>query len=160
MVFQLVLDICGTKCKLENGLKALDFLDVNIDSMSNWLTKVEQNLDKIEDTQLPKKNLEDQIIFLKVRFITILFILVLINIYIFLCILYQHTLEIDCENWEKVKNLIDTHCSEFKSLKDPLCEDDIYRERFDIISNRYKLVLNRLRNNLTQLEVSLIILHY
>lgn len=67
----MVLDIFDIKCKLESGLKALDFLDVNINSMSNWLTNVEQNLDKIKDTQLPKISLEDQIIFLRVRFIII-----------------------------------------------------------------------------------------
>lgn len=84
------MDICGTKCKLENGLKALDFLAVNINSMSDWLTKVEQNLDKIEDTQLPQKNLEDQIIFLKVIFIIILFKYLLI--YTYFCVFYNSIL--------------------------------------------------------------------
>lgn len=65
------MDICNTKCKLEKGLKGLDFLDININTMSNWLTNVEKNLDKIENTQLPKRNLEDQITFLKVRLIII-----------------------------------------------------------------------------------------
>jgi len=62
----------------------------------------------------------------------------------------------EIENWEKVKNSIYTRYTEFKSLKDPLCEDDIYCERIDIISNRWTLVLERLHNNSTQLNVSLI----
>ena len=55
-----------------------------------------------------------------------------------------------------MKNAIYARYTEFKSLKDPLCEDDTYCERFDIISNRWTLVLKRLHNNSTQLKVSLI----
>lgn len=71
----MVTDIYETKCQLEKGLNALDFLDTNINIMSNWLTEVEQKLDKIENTQLPEKNVETQIKFIQVRFI-IIFILI------------------------------------------------------------------------------------
>ncbi|VVC26815.1 Hypothetical protein CINCED_3A012694 [Cinara cedri] len=121
-------DIFSTKCKLEKGLKVLDFLDTNVNKISNWLTEMEQKLNEIENIQLPEKNIEDQIKFIK------------------------HTLEVDCKNWEKVKSSINTCCIEFKSLKDPLCEDDTYRERFDIVCNRWSLILNRLQNNLVQLK--------
>lgn len=66
------MDIYDTKCKLEKGLNALDFLDTNINIMSNWLTEVEQKLDEFENTQLPEKNVEHQIKFIKVRFIIII----------------------------------------------------------------------------------------
>ncbi|XP_050057098.1 dystrophin, isoforms A/C/F/G/H isoform X3 [Aphis gossypii] len=125
---KLVIDIYDTKSKLEKGLNALDFLDTNINNMSNWLTKVEQRLDEFENIQLPEKNVEAKIKFSK------------------------HMLDKEIENWEKVKNSIYTRYTEFKSLKDPLCEDDIYCERIDIISNRWTLVLERLHNNSTQLK--------
>jgi hypothetical protein len=67
----------------------------------------------------------------------------------------QHTLEVDCKEWEKVQNSINSHYIEFESLKDPLCEDNTYRERMDIIFNRWTIVLKRLQNNLTQLEVKI-----
>lgn len=63
---QLIIDISNTKCKLEKGLKALDFLDTNINSMSNWLNEVEKKLDEIDDIQL-SENLEDQIKYIEVR---------------------------------------------------------------------------------------------
>lgn len=66
----------------------------------------------------------------------------------------QNTLETDCKNWEKIKNEIDTRYYEFKLLKDPLCEDDSYDNRVDIISNRWSSILNRLQNNLTHFKVS------
>lgn len=46
----------------------MEFLDTNINIISNWLTEIEQKLDKIEDSQLLDKNLEAQIEFIKVRF--------------------------------------------------------------------------------------------
>jgi len=66
----LIIDIGDAQFKLEKGLKALDFLDNNMNIMSKWLTEVEQKLDEIEDTQFVKKNLETQITFIKVKFIT------------------------------------------------------------------------------------------
>lgn len=61
------MDICSTRSKLEKGLKALDILDTNINKMSNWLTEMEQTLDKIENIQLSEKNIKDQIKFIQVR---------------------------------------------------------------------------------------------
>lgn len=69
-------------------------------------------------------------------------------------ILLQNTLEIDCKNWEKIKSEIDSRYYEFKLLKDPLCEDDSYNNRVNIISNRWSLILNRLQNNLLHFKVS------
>lgn len=66
----------------------------------------------------------------------------------------QNTLEIDCKNWEKIKNEIDTRYYEFKLLKDPLCEDDSYDDHIDKISNKWSLILNRLQNNLIKFKVS------
>jgi len=66
-------------------------------------------------------------------------------------------LDKDIEHWEKVKNSIYDRYIEFKSLKDPLCDDDTYCERFDIISSRWKLVLNKLHDSSTLLKVSYII---
>ncbi|XP_026807467.1 dystrophin-like [Rhopalosiphum maidis] len=125
---KLVMDIHDTKCKLEKGLNALDFLDTNINIMSNWLTKVEQKLDEFENIQLSETNVEAKNKFTK------------------------HILDKEIENWEKVKNAIYARYTEFKSLKDPLCEDDTYCERYDIISNRWTLILKRLHNNSTQLK--------
>ncbi|XP_025206146.1 dystrophin, isoforms A/C/F/G/H-like [Melanaphis sacchari] len=125
---KLVKDINDTKYKLEKGLNALDFLDTNINLMSNWLAKVEEKLDEFENTQLPEKNMESKIKFTK------------------------HMLDKEIDKWEKVKNLIFTHYTEFKSLKDPLCEDDSYCERCDVISNRWTLVLKRLHDNSTQMK--------
>lgn len=68
IVFQLVLDICNIKSKLEKGLKALDFMDININTMSNWLTEVEQKLDEIENTQLSEENLDSHIKYIQVKF--------------------------------------------------------------------------------------------
>lgn len=69
-----MIDIYDTKSKLEKGLNALDFLDTNINNMSNWLTKVEQRLDEFENIQLPEKNVEAKIKFSKVIFIIILYL--------------------------------------------------------------------------------------
>lgn len=44
---------------------------------------------------------------------------------------------------------------EFKSLQDPLCEDDTYHERIDIISNRWSFILNRIQKSLNKLKVSI-----
>lgn len=66
----------------------------------------------------------------------------------------QNVLEIDCKKWGKIKNEIDTRYYEFKILKDPLCDDDSYDNRVDIISNRWSLILNRLQNNLIHFKVS------
>lgn len=63
------MDIRSTQFKLEKGLKALDFLDNNMNIMSKWLAKVEQKLDEIEDAQLSEQNLDGQITFIKVKFI-------------------------------------------------------------------------------------------
>lgn len=71
----MVADIYDTKYKLEKGLNALDFLDTNINIMSNWLTVVEQKLDEFENTQLSEKNAEVAIKFIKVR-VTIIFIFI------------------------------------------------------------------------------------
>lgn len=67
-------DLYDTKYKLEKGLNALDFLDTNINIMSNWLTAVEQKLDEFKNTELPEKNAEITMKFIKVRFITIFFL--------------------------------------------------------------------------------------
>lgn len=67
-----MIDIYDTKSKLEKGLNALDFLNTNINNMSNWLTKVEQRLDEFENIQLPEKNIESKIKFSKVIFIIII----------------------------------------------------------------------------------------
>lgn len=64
------MDICNTKCKLEKGLNALEFLDTNINSMCKWMTEVEQKLDEIDEMQL-LDNLETQIKYIEVRLITI-----------------------------------------------------------------------------------------
>jgi len=64
------MDIGSTQFKLEKGLKALHFLDNNMNLMSKWLTEVEQKLDEIENIQLPEKNLKAYIIFIQVTFIT------------------------------------------------------------------------------------------
>ncbi|XP_022178731.1 dystrophin, isoforms A/C/F/G/H-like isoform X1 [Myzus persicae] len=125
---KLVTDIYDTKYKLEKGLNALDFLDTNMNIMSNWLTEVEQKLDEFEKTQLSEKNAEAAKKFI------------------------DHTLNEDIENWIKVKNSIYARYIEFKSLKDPLCDDDTYSERFDIISSRWELILNKLHNNSTLLK--------
>lgn len=69
-----MIDIYDTKSKLEKGLNALDFLDTNINNMSNWLTKVEQRLDEFENIQFPEKNVETKIKFSKVIFIIILYL--------------------------------------------------------------------------------------
>lgn len=63
----MLLDICNTECKLKKGLNALEFLDNNIYSISNWLTEVEQKLDEIDGMQL-SNNLEAQIQNIEVRF--------------------------------------------------------------------------------------------
>lgn len=60
------MDISNTKCKLEKGLNALEFLDSNINSMCGWLTEIEQKLDEIDDTELPD-NIEAQIKYIEVR---------------------------------------------------------------------------------------------
>lgn len=44
---------------------------------------------------------------------------------------------------------------EFKSLQDPLCEDDTYHERINIISNRWTIILNGIQKSLTKLKVSM-----
>lgn len=75
----MVADIIDTKYKLEKGLNALDFLDTNIDIMSNWLTEVEQKLDEFENTQLTEENAEVTMKFIKVRF-TIIFIFTIYNV--------------------------------------------------------------------------------
>jgi len=75
----LVSDINDTKNKLEKGLNALDFLDTNINIMSNWLTEVEQKLDEFEKTQLSEKNAEVTMKFIKVRF-TIILIFTIYNV--------------------------------------------------------------------------------
>jgi len=62
----LVADIQDTKYKLEKGLNALDFLDTNINIMSNWLTEMEQKLDEFESTKLPDKNADVTMKFIKV----------------------------------------------------------------------------------------------
>jgi len=67
----LIIDIGDAQFKLEKGLKALDFLDNNMNIMSKWLTEVEQKIDEIEDTQFAEKNLEAQITFIKVKLITL-----------------------------------------------------------------------------------------
>lgn len=64
-------DINNTQLKLEKGLKALDFLENNINSLSKWLTIVEQKLNEIENKQLFEKNSEAHV-FIKVRFAIIL----------------------------------------------------------------------------------------
>jgi len=81
----LVKDINDTKYKLEKGLNALDFLDTNINIMSNWLTEVEQKLDEFKNTQLSEKNAEVTMKFIKVRFI-IIFIFKMYNVYLYLLI--------------------------------------------------------------------------
>lgn len=43
---------------------------------------------------------------------------------------------------------------EFKSLKDPLCDDDSYHNRIDIISKKWILILNKFQNYLDKFEVS------
>lgn len=151
------MDVSNTKCKLEKGLKTLEFLDTNINSLSIWLTEVEQKLDEVEDTQLTNKNIENQVKYINVRFVSYIFMYIILYLKKMMFYSYlQHTLEVDCEKWEKVKNSINTHCIEFKSLKDPLCEDDTYREHADTLFDRWTLVLNRLQKKLTQLKVSLI----
>lgn len=95
-------DIYSAKCKLEKGLKALDFLDTNINMMSNWLTEMEQKLNEIDNIKLSEKNI-DQIKFIKVRLIPYNFylscfslipslILTLIFLGIFIDILYLNNL--------------------------------------------------------------------
>lgn len=64
-------DINNTQLKLEKGLKALDFLENNINTLSKWLTIVEQKLNEIENKQLFEKNSEAHI-FIIVRFAIIL----------------------------------------------------------------------------------------
>lgn len=66
------MDVCVTKNKLEKGLKALDFLDTNMNIISNWLTDMEYKLNEIEDIPLTEDNLEVQIKLIKVRFIMII----------------------------------------------------------------------------------------
>lgn len=66
----------------------------------------------------------------------------------------QNALEVDFGNWEKVKNAIHSKYNEFKSLKDPLCVDDSYHDRIDIISKRWILVLNKFQNYLSKFKVS------
>lgn len=68
-----MIDIYDIKSKLEKGLNALDFLDTNINNLSNWLTKVEQRLDEFESIQLSEKNVEAKIKFSKVIFIIIFY---------------------------------------------------------------------------------------
>lgn len=68
----MVIDINNTQLKLEKGLKALDFLETNINSLSKWLTVVEQKLNEIEDNQLFEKNSEAHV-FIIVRF-TIIYV--------------------------------------------------------------------------------------
>lgn len=76
-----MIDIYDTKSKLEKGLNALDFLDTNINNISNWLTKVEQRLDEFENIQLPEKNVEAKIKFTKVIFIIIfIFVFTMYNV--------------------------------------------------------------------------------
>lgn len=60
------MDIYNTKSKLEKGLKTLQFLDNNINSLSNWLDEIEQKLYEIEDNHSPEKNVEVQLQFIKV----------------------------------------------------------------------------------------------
>lgn len=74
------MDICNTKCKLEKGLNALEFLDININSICNWLTEVEQKLDEIDDMQFPD-NLEAQIKYIEVK--TTFFLKILTSIFYF-----------------------------------------------------------------------------
>jgi len=71
----MVADIHDTKYKLEKGLNALEFLDTNINVMSNWLTEVEKKLDEFESSQLPDKNAEVTMKFIKVR-LKVIFIIV------------------------------------------------------------------------------------
>lgn len=75
----MVKDINETKYKLEKGLNALDFLDTNMNIMSNWMTEVEQKLDEFENTQLSEKNAEVTMKFIEVRFISI-FIFTIYNV--------------------------------------------------------------------------------
>lgn len=65
-----MLDVHNTNCKLDKGLNALNFIDTNINGISEWLTGVEQKLNEIESTQPPEKKLEAQQKFNKVNFIT------------------------------------------------------------------------------------------
>lgn len=67
----MIIDVCGARSKLEKGLKALDFLDSNMNIISKWLTDMEHKLDEIEDIPLTEDNLEVQINVIKVRFIII-----------------------------------------------------------------------------------------
>lgn len=66
-----MIDINNTQLKLEKGLKALDFLENNINSLSKWLTIVEQKLNEIENNQLFEKKSEAHV-FIIVRFTIIL----------------------------------------------------------------------------------------
>lgn len=43
-------------------------MDININTMSNWLTEVEQKLDEIENTQLSEENLDSHIKYIQVKF--------------------------------------------------------------------------------------------
>lgn len=65
-----MLDVHNTNCKLDKGLNALNFIDTNINGISEWLTGVEQKLNEIQSTQPPEKKLEAQQKFNKVNFIT------------------------------------------------------------------------------------------
>ncbi|XP_050442847.1 dystrophin-like isoform X2 [Adelges cooleyi] len=124
---KLVDEVSHTKEKLEKGLRCLKLFDSNINILSKWLTDVEQNLDKIEDPHEADKNLDAQIRYLNEK------------------------LNSDYKKLEKNKNIAYNCYTEFKSLKDPLCKDDVHCSNIDIINNRWESVINRLHTNLTQL---------
>lgn len=65
------MDINNVKCKLEKGLKVLDFLDNNINCLSNWLTEVEEKLYAYESSQSSEKSSEAQLKYITVRFLVI-----------------------------------------------------------------------------------------
>jgi len=60
------MDINNTKCKLEKGLKVLDFLDYNLNSFFKWLTEIEEKLFAYESSQSSEKNSESQLKYITV----------------------------------------------------------------------------------------------
>lgn len=60
------MDINNTKCKLEKGLKVLDFLDYNLNSLFKWLTEIEEKLFAYESSQSSEKNSESQLKYITV----------------------------------------------------------------------------------------------
>lgn len=69
---------------------------------------------------------------------------------------FQDKIECDAVKLEENMTTINSAYNEFKSLKDPLCEDHVYLEHVNSINDKWKSTIDKLNQKLSQLTVSYI----